>query len=126
MGEAINTLDIELVDAMVAHGGEASHSDMAVVLEKLIGEVHNSSEFKLVVHSAQDENALFQIISRCYPPEFSWKHTFEVVNWDGDYIVVDMAYALSHNAGRLQSKQDHQALRKNTPSTTSSASTRRI
>lgn len=126
MGEAINTLDIELVDTMVTNGGKASHSDMAVVLEKLIGEVDNPSEFKLVMRSVHDENALFQIISRCYPPEFSWKHTFEVADWEGDSMVVDMAYALSHYAGRLQSIQDHQALRKSTPSTPSNAAARRI
>jgi hypothetical protein len=126
MGEAINTLDMALVDALLSMGASACHQDMAVVLESRIGGVDSPSDFKLVMDNANDEEALFQIVAQCYPLDFSWSYKFEVYDWEGDKMQVDMMKALDQYAGRIQAGQDQFELESNTRPIACAAAVRRI
>lgn len=126
MGEAISTLDMALVDALLSRGGKACHQDMEIVLQGRIGGVEHPDDFKLQLENAQEENDLFSIIARCYPPDFSWDHNFEVENWEGDSMDVNMEQALDNYAVRIQAMQQSASLNTNTAHVASKGTVRRI
>lgn len=126
MGEAINTLDIALVEALLSRGGRGCHQDMEAVLRCRIRGVDHPVNFKLQLDNAREENDLFGIIARCYPPDFSWDHPFEVNDWDGYPMVVNMEKALDNYAARLLATLQTVSLDANTVQVSSSRPVRRI
>ena len=126
MGEAINTLDIALVESLLSRGGKACQQDMEVVLNSRIGGVDHPVNFKLQLDSAEEENDLFGIIARCYPPGFSWNYDFEVHDWDGYPMDVNMEQALDNYSTRLLAMQECASLNANTAQVASHRPSRRI